>query len=68
VEKFSLHFITYGIFRKVNPTTVILQWIRHVAVTESGNVDSGSVRLIPASSEGHEVRDTEIAAYKVGQS
>jgi hypothetical protein len=25
-------------------------------------------RLIPVSSEGHEARDTEIAAYKVGQS
>jgi hypothetical protein len=47
---------------------VLLQWIRHVGVTESGSVDSGSRRLIPASSEGHEARDTEIAAYKVGQS
>ena len=47
---------------------VISQWIRHVGVTKSGSVDSGSQRLIPASSEGHEARDTEIAAYKVGQS
>ena len=68
MEKFSLHFIIYGIFPKVSPTTFILQWIRHVGVTESGSVDSRSRRLIPASSEGHEARDTEIAAYKVGQS
>jgi hypothetical protein len=68
VEKFSLYFIIYGILRKLNPTTVILQWIRHVGITETESVDSGSRRLIPASSEGHEARDTEIAAYKVGQS
>jgi hypothetical protein len=68
VETFSLHFTIYGIFRKLNPTTVILQWIRHVGVTESGSVDSGSRRLISASSEGHEARNTEITAYKAGQS
>jgi len=31
---------------------VILQWIRHVGVTETGSVDSGSRRLIPAWSWG----------------
>jgi hypothetical protein len=54
--------------RKVSQVFVRLQWIGDVAVLESVRVDSGFRRLIPASSEGHEARDTAIAAFKVGQS